>query len=128
MGDSEQAKDEDSVVTEPPETKQVDLEGAVVPDMGSEGRLSMAFVVADIISHEKGDKRSICLFAEVKKDGERIGTINLNINNLKKEGIDFLNAILKAKVTRKTPLVGELFIPTGAILDHWNLMKPEEKE
>lgn len=128
MGDKEQAKGEDGVLPVPPETKQTDLEGNEVPDQAGDRRLLMPFVVSDIISHEKGDKRSICLFAELKKDGERIGTINLNINNLKKEGMDFLTGIMGARITRKTPLMGELFIPTGAILDDWNALKPEEKE
>jgi hypothetical protein len=88
----------------------------------------LAFVVSDIISHDKGEKKSICLFAEVRKDKQRLFTINLNINNLKKEGMDYLAKVMGAKIALKTPLMGEIFIAEGEILDHWANMRPEEKE
>ena len=107
--------------------EQKTIEGDTVKEPESKGIL-FSFVVTDIISHDRGEKKSICLFSEIKKDGERMFTVNLNINNLKKDGMDHLAKVFGAKIVLKTPLVGELFIPTGAILEHWENTKPAEKD
>jgi len=109
------------------DSTQKDLEGKDTELKGEKGML-LAFVVSDIISHDKGEKKSICLFAEVRKDGERLYTVNLNINNLKKDGMEYVAKVMGAKIALKTPLMGEIFIPQGEILDHWENAKPEEKE
>jgi len=112
------------------DTKQKDLEGNAAPDIKSRG-IMFSLKVVDIVSHDKGEKKSIPLFAEIKKDGERLMSVNLVINNLKKEGIDHLTKLLGAKIVKNphpTPLVCELFIPVGEILDHWENTKPPEDE
>ena len=110
------------------ETKQKDLEGKDAPDMKGTRGILLPFVVTDIISHDKGEKKSICLFTEIRKDTERMFTVNLVINNIKKDGMEHLAKIMGAKIVLKTPLMGELFIPDGEILDHWEETKPAEKE
>jgi hypothetical protein len=106
--------------------KTVEGENAKGEEMAG---IQLALVVKDIIHHEKNKTRSVSLFANLgPSGGERLGTVNLNINNLTKEGMAYLEKALGSKLTLKTPIMSGLFIPQGSLLDHWMEARPTPAE
>ena len=83
--------------------------------------------VVDVATHQKrGGYYTIPLFAQIGSGSNRMMTANINISNLKKEGMEFLTKALGVKPTMKTPIMGKIFIPKGALLEHWNENAPSD--
>jgi hypothetical protein len=113
------------------ESSQTDLEGKTVatPPAGPAGEgLVLCVDVKDIAHHTRGGgTNTIALFANLGNDdeGKRLGTVNLNLNNLKEAG---LKAIAEAlgieELVDNTPLLVRIYVPTGALLEHWTQNRP----
>jgi hypothetical protein len=113
------------------ESSQTDLEGKTVatPPPGPAGEgLVLCADIKDIAHHSKGGGTNVVsLFANLPTDdeGKRLGTMNLNLSNLKEAG---LKAIAEAlgieKLVDNTPLLVRIYVPTGALLEHWTQNRP----
>jgi hypothetical protein len=112
------------------ESSQVDLEGQPAPPPApppGEG-LVLCADIKDIAHHSKGGGTNvISLFANLPNDdeGKRFGTMNLNLSNLKEAGLE---AIAKAMgvdaIVDNTLLLVKIFVPQGALLEHWTKNRP----
>ncbi len=108
-------------------------EGLRERDDRANGKLAIYLKITDVTVHEKPNKDSIHLFGEIKGDDhKRVGTINININNLGDAGKLKIGRTLADYPTRGLPMVMEMFVPTGEILDHYNAeiatQEPEPKK
>lgn len=87
---------------------------------GDRSGIFLAFQVKDIITHEKNGTKSVALYADLKDDEKkRLCSFNLNINNLAQSGAEELAARLGSRLEMDTPIMMELFIPEGALLDDY---------
>lgn len=99
-------------------------EAQEVPCVEGEG-ITLSMNIVDVATHQKrGGYYTIPMFAQIGSGSSRLMTANINLSNLKKEGMDFLVKALGAKPTMKTPIMAKIFIPTGALLDHWTQNRP----
>jgi hypothetical protein len=110
---------------------QTDLEGKPVatPAAGPSGEgLLLSADIKDIAHHSRGGgTHVISLFANLPNDdeGKRYGTMNLNLSNLKEAGMEHLaEALGVEQLADNTPLLVKIFIPQGALLEHWTQNRP----
>lgn len=112
------------------ESSQVDLEGqpAASPPAAKGEGLVLCADIKDIAHHSKGGGTNvISLFANLPNDaeGKRFGTCNLNLSNLKEAGLEAIaEALGIEEVVDNTPLLVRIYVPTGALLDHWTKNRP----
>lgn len=117
----------------PKKAKQQKVEGGEaepkeIPCEEGEGIL-LSLKVVDVATHQKkGGYYTIPMFAQIGSGSSRLMTANINISNLKKEGMEFLTKALGAKPTMKTPIIAKILIPKGALLDHWMENHPSEED
>lgn len=76
--------------------------------------------VKDLVRHKKDDKITMPTFGQVKHQDERIGTVNCNFNNMKPASIEIIQELLGTKIEMETPLIMDIYVPKGALLDHYN--------
>jgi len=112
------------------ESSQTDLAGNPVappPAPAGEG-LVLCADIKDIAHHSKGGGTNVVsLFANLPNDdeGKRLGTRNLNLSNLKEAGLKYLaEALGIEQLVDNTPLLVKIFIPQGALLEHWTKNRP----
>lgn len=111
---------------------QTDLEGhpvAAPPAAPAGEGLVLCAEIKDIAHHSKGGgTNTIAVFANLPgkdEDGKRLGTMNLNLNNLKAAGLEALaQALGVEEVVDNTPLLVKIFVPTGALVEHWAANRP----
>jgi len=110
---------------------QTDLEGKPVapPAAAPSGEgLLLSAEIKDIAHHSKGGgTHVISIFANLPNDdeGKRLGTMNLNLSNLKELGMEHLaDALGIEELADNTPLLVKIFIPQGALLEHWTQNRP----
>lgn len=112
------------------ESSQVNLEGQpAAPPAAPKGEgLVLCAEIKDIAHHTKGGGTFvISLFANLPTDdeGKRLGTMNLNISNLKEAGLEALaDALGVEQLVDNTPLLVKIFVPEGALLEHWAANRP----
>lgn len=111
--------------------KQKDLEGkpvAPLPPIPKGEGLVLCADIKDIAPHSKGGGTNvISLFANLPNDdeGKRFGTMNLNLSNLKEAGLEAIaDALGIEEIADNTPLLVRIYIPTGALLEHWTANRP----
>lgn len=90
----------------------------------------LSLEVNDVVAHEKnGGYVNIPMFANIGPSGKgRLGTLNLNMNNLTKDGEAFVKRCLGVRPTQKTPVMARIFIPKGALLEHWSENRPSKED
>ncbi len=77
--------------------------------------------IKDIVAHKKKDRRTLSAFGQWKPDDTKLGDTTLNLNNLNPEGLAVLADILGVNsLELETPLIMDLYVPEGALLDHYN--------
>ncbi len=109
---------------------QVDLEGkpAAAPASPPGEGLLLSAEIKDIAHHSKGGgTHVISIFANLPNDdeGKRLGTMNLHLSNLKEAGMEHLaDALGIDALADNTPLLVKIFIPQGALLEHWTQNRP----
>lgn len=116
--------------------KQKDLDGGEAEAPGPNGTIPegegvlLSLEVVDVTFHEKrGGFFNVPLFANIGPKGKnRLGTANIALNNLSKEGLAYITRALGKKPTMKTPVMAKIFIPVGSLLDHWTEMRPSKED
>lgn len=81
--------------------------------------LRVMLSVKDIVKHKKDDKMTMPTFGQLKHQDERLSTINTNFNNMTPKTLEIIQGLLGTKLEMETPLVMEIYVPEGALLDHY---------
>jgi len=82
--------------------------------------LRIMMSVKDIVKHKKDDKMTMPTFGQIKYQDEKIGTVNCNFNNMTPKSLDVIQKLLGTTLEMETPLILDIYVPKGALLDHYN--------
>lgn len=93
------------------------------------GGLHVYVGLKNIVSELKSENKKIYLHAQIKDDGAKMGDININMNNVTPEGVEYIKKQLQTDdLVLNTPLIMTIGIPFGATLDHWEEEMEKEVE